>query len=569
MNSTCSRCIALLAVLGVLLLCSLGTVRADATGLCPSEIEQAYVCNDHGQKKIYMQCGTHGTCDTNGTRCVCDTGYLVKKNSKLGCQVASGGSEAKILSFCALGFLLMLGKLTRIYVKCLHFLYLPSCVIGGIYGLIFMNALPNGPTRAWVELYLTAGWKELPGFLINLVFASLFLGSNVPDPKRVWEVSGPNLMYGLATSWLQMLVGFIITIILQPFGINEFFGQTLPIGFSGGHGTAAALSQAFAEAGFEAGGTIALGTATVGLISSVTFGIVLVNIASTKGWVKFSKMQTGTSLNAKRGITDPDKRDIAGLQVTSGDSIDTLAWHLVIIGIACILGWFFRVLLRTTGSLFCTFPLFPLCMLAGLLMQVCLQKCDRRYKMVDRATVERISGTGLDFLIVGAVSMVDASQLADDILPFLLLCIAGMATEILCVLYLAPVMVPTCWFENGICCFGQDTGVIAAGLMLLRMVDPEENTPVPKAFGYKQPLHSAFMGGGIITALWIPLQQGVGLYWATFITLGGVLVVMGAWALTIRPYLPAMRAKEEEEALLADEGSGESTSVPLIQESDR
>ena len=44
---------------------------------------------------------------------------------------------------------------------------------------------------------------------------------------------------------------------------------------------------------------------------------------------------------------------------------------------------------------------------------------------------------------------------------------------------------------------------------------------------------------------------------------------MGAWALTIRPYLPAMRAKEEEEALLADEGSGESTSVPLIQESGR
>ena len=83
--------------------------------------------------------------------------------------------------------------------------------------------------------------------------------------------------------------------------------------------------------------------------------------------------------------------------------------------------------------------------------------------------------------------------------------VLGLLANVLCLLYLSPVMCPSFWFENGICCFGQGTGVTAAGLMLLRMVDPEGRTGVPRAFGYKQPVHAALMGGGVVTAAWIPL----------------------------------------------------------------
>ena len=91
-------------------------------------------------------------------------------------------------------------------------------------------------------------------------------------------------MYGMATAWGQMFAGFFITFIfLKPvFDVNEYFGQTLPIGFAGGHGTAAALHDTFKNVGFDDGSDISLATATVGLLSSVTVGIVLVNIASKK-----------------------------------------------------------------------------------------------------------------------------------------------------------------------------------------------------------------------------------------------------------------------------------------------
>jgi ESS family glutamate:Na+ symporter len=92
-----------------------------------------------------------------------------------------------------------------------------------------------------------------------------------------------------------MLIGFVTTGILMTFmpKLNPYFAQTLPIGFAGGHGTAAALAQAFADVGYPEGKDVALGTATIGLLSSVTVGILLVNIASRKKWVKHSRMQTG------------------------------------------------------------------------------------------------------------------------------------------------------------------------------------------------------------------------------------------------------------------------------------
>ena len=66
-------------------------------------------------------------------------------------------------------------------------------------------------------------------------------------------------------------------------------------------------------------------------------------------------------------------------------------------------------------------------------------------------------------------------------------------------------MSAVCRFERAIADFGMNTGVIATGLVLLRMVDPECRTPVPADFAFKQLLHSPFMDGGIWTCLALPL----------------------------------------------------------------
>jgi ESS family glutamate:Na+ symporter len=396
-------------------------------------------------------------------------------------------------------------------------------------------------------------WHNLPEFLINLVFASLFLGADVPSASVVWEKSGNQLLYGLVVSWGQMLTGFLVTgIILVPvFNANPMIAQTLPIGFAGGHGTAAAMTQVMANYDFPDGGSISLGTATFGLVMSVLVGIALVNFAASRGWVKYSSMQSATSRLAMQGIVDQDNRPIAGFKTVSGDSIDVLAWHLVVVGIACLIGLGMKGLLTLASpSAFGSFPEFPLCMIGGMILQTIMGRLNKfggeEVKLVDANMMERIAGTSLDFLIVGAISTVSVSAIEDNIFPFLILCAFGLAWEVFCIFFISPIINPTHWFENAIPVFGQDTGVIAAGLMLLRMVDPESKTPVPAAFGYKQVVHSTFMGGGFITAFWVPLQGALGLWITTAITagcMGGCILV---WMIFLRPQHAAIKQKYKE-----------------------
>lgn len=87
-----------------------------------------------------------------------------------------------------------------------------------MYGLIFITIAKSseGLSKKLVANWY-GSWEVLPGFLINLVFASLFLGKPVPSIKTIWKQSGPNLMYGFFTAWSQMLIGFVVTGILMTF----------------------------------------------------------------------------------------------------------------------------------------------------------------------------------------------------------------------------------------------------------------------------------------------------------------------------------------------------------------
>ena len=52
---------------------------------------------------------------------------------------------------------------------------------------------------------------NLAGFLINIVFSSLFLGTQIPNVKVIWTQAGPQLMYGMIIAWGQWIVALVVT----------------------------------------------------------------------------------------------------------------------------------------------------------------------------------------------------------------------------------------------------------------------------------------------------------------------------------------------------------------------
>lgn len=435
-----------------------------------------------------------------------------------------------VMSFCALCMLLLAGKVLRTFVPLLQRLYLPSSVIGGIIGLVVLTLFGDRLAPGW-----TAGWRTLPGFLINIIFAGLFLGTATPKLKTIWKIAAPQLCLGQLLAWGQYAVGLALTgLVLMPlFGVPPIFGNLLEIGFEGGHGTVAGMAHLFAEYGWPEGRDLGVTMATGGMVCGIVLGMVLVNWAARTGKVENVRDYEELETHERRGLYAAHEQPAAGRQTIASESLDSLAFHVALIGLAILAGCGIRWLLvfieahvmpetvRETGVL-SGIPLFPLAMFGGLAVQK-LAAVFRINHLVDHGQMVRIGGASLDFLVVSAVACINLTVVRANWAPLLILMTAGVVWSVFCVVVLAPRIFNDAVFERAIAEFGQSTGVTATGLLLLRTVDAEGKTNAGKAFGYKQLLHEPFMGGGLWTAAALPLVATMGWLPVLLISLGAMV----------------------------------------------
>lgn len=430
-----------------------------------------------------------------------------------------------MLSFGCLCVLLGLGYWLRRKLVFLQRLYLPASVIAGLLGLIIFQ-LVDVPSE------VSAGWSRLPGLLINIVFACLFLGTTLPTVAKVWKSSSRQLAYGQIVAWGQYAVGcaFVLLLLGSIFNLPDMFAGIMPVGFEGGHGTAGGMGPVFDELGFPEMKDFALASATGGIMGAIIVGMGLVNWAVRKGYVE-KKASPRFDAEDLTGIIPDGQRPIAGKLTVSSDVIESLTLHLVFVGIAILLGWLMKQgLLLIAGNLpgksadiFKSFPLFPLCMLGGVIVQWLADRFDPHGHM-DHGLMLRIQNCALDFLVVAAIATIRLDIVAKGWIPLVILIAAGIGWNVLCLTLLARRAFKDAWFERGIAEMGQSMGVTATGLLLLRVVDPDYETEAAEAFAAKQLLHEPFMGGGLWTGAAIPLLALWGGWPILCIALGAIAI---------------------------------------------
>lgn len=420
-----------------------------------------------------------------------------------------------VIIFSSLCILLAIGKALRVKFTILQRLYLPSSVIGGLVGLVALTICGDR-----VPGEIVSGTRAIPGFLINVIFATLFLGTAMPKIGWVIKFAFPQLCLGQILAWGQYVVGLGLAgfVFSRWCGVPPAFGNLLEIGFEGGHGTVGGMVDSFKAFNWEEGIALGYTVATVGMILGVVVGMALIQWAYRRGYVKEVRSFEKRQVHERRGIHPVDARPSAGSQTVICDSIDSLAWHLAMVGLACLIGWGLWSCIPMKG-----FPLFPLCMIGGVLLQVAARMC-RVDLLIDRAQMWRVSGASLDFLVVSAVATIRLDVVMANCVPLALLIGAGLVWTVCVVIFVAPRIFREAWFERAIAEFGQATGVTATGLMLLRAVDPENKTPATMSFGYKQLLHEPFMGGGIWTALAFTLVYQIGWFKVFLISLAMLVI---------------------------------------------
>jgi len=424
-----------------------------------------------------------------------------------------------MVSFVALCVLLAVGHLLRSRVKLLQKLYLPSCIVAGIVGLCVVqvagiSAMPESVRSLFARW--SAVWSGLPGFLINIVFACLFLGVEIPKFSTLWRRAAPQLAYGQIVAWGQYVVAIamwlLIIGLLFP-SLPAMFAGILPVGFEGGHGTAAGLAPVFEHLGWPEGKDFALASATFGIVSAIIVGMILVNWAFRKGYVKSAGTPANIPEDDSISVIPVDARPSAGKLTVKSDVIESFTLHIIAVGLAIGIGYGIKALLLIIQSnvavlakhkLLSGFPLFPLCMLGGLIIQLLEERFDKA-RLLDLGLIRRIQNTSLDFLVVSAIATIRLDVVVAGLVPLLILVIVGIGWNVFCVMVLAKRMLPDNWFGRAIAELGQSMGVTATGLLLLRVVDPDYESPAADAFACKQLVHEPIMGGGLWTGIAIPL----------------------------------------------------------------
>jgi ESS family glutamate:Na+ symporter len=430
------------------------------------------------------------------------------------------GIQAMFFSFCLLGVFLLLGKALRVTVRPFQALFLPASILGGFIALLsgpyLLNLLP-----AWV----TVNWTPLPGLLINLVFACLFLGVALPGARALWSRGGAQLCFGMVIGLGQYAWALLVTaLFLTPFfGVPAVFASILEIGFSGGHGTAAGMGEVFQQVGFPAGPALAQMSATVGIVTAVVGGILIINIVVRRGYRTLAGNGLGKPLRSHSGLLEKSEGFSIARATVAPESLEPLAFHFALVALAVLLGWAMLAPVRGLHPLLRGFPLFPLAMIGGLVIQL-LAAPLRLARYLDRDTFERILGFSLEMLVVAAIATIRLDLFVAHLWPFVILMAVGIAWLFFAMLFLAPRMFPQFWLERGITEFGMQSGVTAMGLLLLRLVDPLYDTGTAEAFGFKQMVYEPILGGGLLTAAAPFLIIELGSWLALAICLGGMVL---------------------------------------------
>ncbi len=396
-----------------------------------------------------------------------------------------------ILVFAFLSFMLLLGILTRAKVRFFQKYLFPSSLIGGMYGLIILNLKLVHLNPETVQAFAY--------HFFNISFISIGLTPPLFKEKTGKEIARGSLWMALVqgvTFPLQTVIGGLVVIAFLLLGshIHPSFGFLTALGFNEGPGEALSFGKVWETFGFKGAATVGLSFATIGFLFAFFVGVPLVNWGIKRGLAK------GGSLSEEfyRGYYRKEsEKSCAGRKTLHPANVDTFAFQLALVGFVYLLTYYFiRWLAPHLPSDYAKMAwgfFFIVGMAFAYLTRKIISIFGGEY-LIDPGTQRRVTGTAVDYLIVATGAGIQIAIVAAHVVPLLLISIlAGVLTTFV-VLFLGR-RLPSFNMERIAAIYGTVTGTVSSGLLLLRIVDPEFETPVAKEIGIMNLIVVPIIGG--------------------------------------------------------------------------
>lgn len=375
-----------------------------------------------------------------------------------------------------ISILLMFGKFLRTRVRIIQKLFLPPSLIAGFAALIL------GPELlGWLPLSDNSGTYS--SILIAFVFACIPLTSK-KGTASANEGIGRMWVYSNAGMLLQWSLGAILGLVLfsRIWDVDKAFGIAMPAGFCGGHGTAAAMGDAFALCGFEDMFSLAMTCATVGIIAAVIVGLAMIKWGTRHSKTAFLSDYENLPEELRTGIVPKDKRDSMGDASFSAISLDSLTFNFGTIAVCSVCGYYISKLVsHYFPSLI--FPVFICAFLVALVVRKLFEKTGV-IEHISPKIIGHLSGSFTDYLVAFGVASIKLAVVWEYIVPILILIFVGLALTFLYVYFVGKRIAGDYWFEKAVFSWGWFTGTMSMSIALLRIVDPDMKSACLDEYAY-------------------------------------------------------------------------------------
>ena len=381
-----------------------------------------------------------------------------------------------LMDFAKISMLLIAGSFLRRKIKLFQYYYIPVALIAGVLGLLLGKEVLGSVSPYY--LGYSPAIRQFAGISSAIVFSCSFLGVKLAKmEKSAFQT------YFLAGSihQMQVIVGLTLAFIFAMFN-SDFpvgFGIFPVLGFYGGHPIAIAAGTIFDDAGYmTTGSQVGATFSTIGLIIGVVAGMILINKAAAKGITAVAMRREDMPKSLLTGYYKPDERPEMCKQATFAPSLDPLASQVMLVGFVVCCGYIIRMGLIRIDKFFTHLPLFACCLIFGVIFCLCTQKNEMIQGMIDRATVIRISGTSIEYMIASSIAITSISVFTTYAVPIVVMSVVIALGTYWMVFKMGKKMLSQDGgFETELGLFGQCCAMLSIGLLLLKVVDPDYKTP--------------------------------------------------------------------------------------------
>lgn len=390
-----------------------------------------------------------------------------------------------MIAFGLASIMLLIGVFLRAEIPFLRNMLVPASVIAGVLGIVFMNVVSNIGIDVGTDFDM---FTQIVNNLFTISFISISLTSTPKTEgnsakNTVKGAVGLGLVWCLLYALTPVIATAVVALIGKAFHMNSVYGMLIQFAFCQGPGQSATYGAIFEQFGWENAAMVAIAFSVIGFLVAFLAGVPAAKWGISRGIAKNCGKIDETVL--KGYFKKEDQTDYMVKDTTCNSNIETLAFHIALIGLCYILAVLIgKILGLIPGFLGTSMEgmMFMNGMYAAYIVKWILKKLHLEF-LKENTLQSKITGWIADYLVVCAFMAVSITIISRWIVPILAVCLVVTVVTVAVCFYFGQRMGGSNDFERTLGLYGTCTGTVPSGIALVRIVDPNFHTSTSVELG--------------------------------------------------------------------------------------